>query len=126
MNKQILKGFQFILNGSLLLLGIMLTILMMREMWFILFDSITRTVNIHEVLQEILSFFLYFAFLSMVVKYFRENYHFPIRYLLYIGITGTIRFIIVNQQSPINNLILSIVILVLMIAYSLKSTFSEH
>jgi protein PsiE len=126
MNKQIIKGFQYILNGSLIFLGIMLTILMIHELWIILLASIAKTINIHQVLQELLSFFLYFAFLAMIVKYFREDYHFPIRYLLYIGITGTIRFIIVNHENPINNLILSFVILVLMIAYSLKASSSQQ
>ncbi len=121
MNNRILNTFQFILNGSLILLGIILTFLMIRELWVILLSTIQTTLDIHIILQEILAFFLYFAFVSMIVKYFRENYHFPIRYLLYIGITGTLRFIIVNRDHPMENLILSFVILVLMIAYSLKN-----
>ncbi|MGG2200009.1 phosphate-starvation-inducible PsiE family protein [Paenibacillus validus] len=126
MNNRILNTFQFILNGSLILLGIILTFLMIRELWVILLSTIQTTLDIHIILQEILAFFLYFAFVSMIVKYFRENYHFPIRYLLYIGITGTLRFIIVNRDHPMENLILSFVILVLMIAYSLKITSSQH
>ncbi|MED4603755.1 phosphate-starvation-inducible PsiE family protein [Paenibacillus validus] len=126
MNNRILNTFQFILNGSLILLGIILTFLMIRELWIILLSTIQTTLDIHIILQEILAFFLYFAFVSMIVKYFRENYHFPIRYLLYIGITGTLRFIIVNRDHPMENLILSFVILVLMIAYSLKITSSQH
>ncbi|MEC0141989.1 phosphate-starvation-inducible protein PsiE [Paenibacillus alginolyticus] len=126
MNNRILSAFQYILNGSLIVLGIILTFLMIRELWIILLSTIQTTLDIHIVLQEILAFFLYFAFVSMIVKYFRENYHFPIRYLLYIGITGTIRFIIVNRDNPTENLILSFVILVLMIAYSLKISSSHH
>ncbi|MUG69857.1 MULTISPECIES: phosphate-starvation-inducible protein PsiE [Paenibacillus] len=126
MNNRILNTFQFILNGSLIILGIILTFLMIRELWVILLSTIQTTLDIHIILQEILAFFLYFAFVSMIVKYFRENYHFPIRYLLYIGITGTLRFIIVNRDHPMENLILSFVILVLMIAYSLKITSSQH
>ncbi|NRF95222.1 phosphate-starvation-inducible PsiE family protein [Paenibacillus frigoriresistens] len=126
MNNRILSAFQYILNGSLIVLGIILTFLMIRELWIILLSTLQTTLDIHIVLQEILAFFLYFAFVSMIVKYFRENYHFPIRYLLYIGITGTIRFIIVNRDNPTENLILSFVILVLMIAYSLKISSSHH
>lgn len=126
MNNRILSAFQYILNGSLIVLGIILMFLMIRELWIILLSTIQTTLDIHIVLQEILAFFLYFAFVSMIVKYFRENYHFPIRYLLYIGITGTIRFIIVNRDNPTENLILSFVILVLMIAYSLKISSSHH
>ena len=126
MNNRILNSLQWVLNGSLIVLGMILTFLMIRELWIILLSTLQTTLDIHIVLQEILAFFLYFAFVSMIVKYFRENYHFPIRYLLYIGITGTIRFIIVNRDNPTENLILSFVILVLMIAYSLKISSSHH
>ncbi|MGC4377405.1 2Fe-2S iron-sulfur cluster-binding protein [Fictibacillus sp. Mic-4] len=50
-------------------------------------------------------------------KNFREDYHFPLRYLLYIGITAAIRFIIVNNGEPIQNIWLSVVIFVLTISY---------
>jgi len=126
MNNRIINVFQFILNSSLIILGIILTILMIRELWNILLLTTTATINVHNVLQEILVFFLYFAFVSMIVKYFRENYHFPMRYLLYIGITGTLRFIIVDRDKPLDVLILSFVILVLMIAYSLKVSSRRH
>lgn len=53
----------------------------------------------------------------MIVKYFHEAYHFPLRYLIYIGITGTVRFIIVNRDDAMNNLILSLVIFILVISY---------
>ncbi|WP_027416983.1 phosphate-starvation-inducible protein PsiE [Aneurinibacillus terranovensis] len=114
------KFFQWILNFSLIVLGIVLAIFMVREIWIILQYSIEPTLDVRNILQDILMFFLFFAFLSTIVTYFKENYHFPIRYLLYIGITATIRFIIVNRDNPTGNLILSIVILVLMISYSLK------
>jgi protein PsiE len=125
MNERVINVFQYILNGSLIVLGIMLTILMLRELWIILMSTIAKTLSIHMILQQVLEFFLYFAFLSTIVKYFRETYTFPIRYLLYIGITATLRFIIVNRDNPTDNLILSIVILILMIAYSLKISNSQ-
>jgi protein PsiE len=125
MNNKVINGFQNILNGSLIILGLMLTILMLRELWVILLEITGTKLVVHIIMQEILAFFLYFAFLSTIVKYFREGYHFPIRYLLYIGITATLRFIIVNRDIPMENLILSLVILVLMIAYSLKSSSSK-
>ncbi|PZE21876.1 phosphate-starvation-inducible protein PsiE [Paenibacillus xerothermodurans] len=126
MNNRVINGFQYILNGSLIILGIMLTLLMIRELGIILLSTLAVSLDIHRVLQDVLAFFLYFAFLSMIVKYFREDYHFPIRYLLYIGITGTLRFIIVHHENPVDNLILSFVILVLMVAYSLKVSWSRH
>ncbi len=93
---------------------------MAREIWTIVYYAFEPVLDVRNILQDILMFFLFFAFLSTIVTYFKENYHFPIRYLLYIGITATLRFIIANRDNPIENLILSVVILVLMISYSLK------
>lgn len=53
----------------------------------------------------------------MIVKYFRENYHFPLRYFLYIGITAMVRLIIVDHHNPLNTLIYSGVILILIVSY---------
>ncbi len=55
----------------------------------------------------------------MIVVYFKEDYHFPIRYLLYIGITATLRFIIISRDNATQNLLLSVVIVLLLIGYLL-------
>jgi protein PsiE len=120
MNQSVIKLFQGFLNFSLIALGLVLVIFMVREVWIILQHAMAPVFDVRNILQDMLMFFLFFAFLSTIVTYFKENYHFPIRYLLYIGITATLRFIIVNRDNPTGNLILSVVILVLMISYSLK------
>lgn len=53
----------------------------------------------------------------MIVKYFREDYHFPLRYFIYIGITAMVRLIIVDHEQPIDTLIYSLVILLLIVGY---------
>jgi protein PsiE len=107
---------QFILNGSLILLAAVLCILMAREIFhFIEFILITDTPDFQHFLEQILVFFLYFEFISMIVKYFRENYHFPMRYFLYIGITAMIRLIIVDHDDPYKTLLHALVILILIL-----------
>jgi protein PsiE len=118
--ESVTKAFQWVLNLSLIVLGLVLVIFMAREIWIIVYYAFEPVLDVRNILQDILMFFLFFAFLSTIVTYFKENYHFPIRYLLYIGITATLRFIIANRDNPMENLILSVVILVLMISYSLK------
>ncbi|MEH7068652.1 phosphate-starvation-inducible PsiE family protein, partial [Priestia megaterium] len=73
--------------------------------------------NVHKILGKVLVFFLYFAFVSMIMTYFKESCHFPLSYLLYIGITATIRFIIVNNNYQIGSLFLSLGIIALTISY---------
>lgn len=112
------KLLQWVLNSSLVLLSIVLCFLLSKEIFhFVQFIFYSDGHDFHEFLEKILVFFLYFEFISMIVKYFRENYHFPLRYFLYIGITAVIRLIIVNHDDPFNTLIYSFVILTLIISY---------
>lgn len=112
------KVLQLFLNFCLVLLALILSFLLIKEIivfWkVLLIDEIS---DYKHFLANILLFFLYFEFLTMIVKYFKENYHFPLRYFLYVGITAMIRLIIVEHDHPIDTLIYSIVILVLIIGY---------
>ena len=83
-------------------------------------------------LEEIINFFLFFEFLSLVVKYFKNNFHFPLRYFIYIGITAIIRLIIVSHESSLDLFlwsaaILALVIsLVLVVRYGKEPNSNEH
>lgn len=116
--KIITQVAQWVMNTSLALLAIIISVLLVKEL-FSFFELISDGVtNEYQMfLEHILVFFIYFEFLSMIVKYFKENYHFPMRYFLYIGITAMIRFIIVEHEDPIQTLVYSFVILVLIIGY---------
>jgi protein PsiE len=95
------KILQIFLNISLVFLGIILSILLVKEL--IIFSQILIGGGNNDFklfLANILIFFLYFEFISMIVKYFKEEYHFPIRYFIYIGITAMIRIIIVDHDHP--------------------------
>lgn len=112
------KILQTFLNISLVLLAIILSILLVKEI--IIFAQILIEKGSHDYkifFANILLFFLYFEFIAMIVKYFKEEYHFPIRYFLYIGITAMVRLIIVNHDHPIDTLFYSLVILILIIGY---------
>ncbi|MGG1479562.1 phosphate-starvation-inducible PsiE family protein [Bacillus smithii] len=53
----------------------------------------------------------------MIIKYFQGNYHFPLRYFVYIGITAMIRLIIVCHENPMNTFLYTLSILALVISY---------
>lgn len=69
--------------------------------------------NYYEFTEELLVFFLYFEFIALIVKYFKTNFHFPLRYFIYIGITAVIRLIIVDHDDAKNTFWWSIAILVM-------------
>ncbi|OIK06305.1 phosphate-starvation-inducible protein PsiE [Bacillus sp. MUM 116] len=112
------KVLQLFLNMSLVLLGIILSVLLIKEI--IIFIQILLEGGNNDFklfLANILIFFLYFEFISMIVKYFKEEYHFPIRYFIYIGITAMVRIIIVDHEHPVNSLFYALIILILIIGY---------
>ena len=116
--RMIPKILQVFLNVSLILLAIILTILLIKEL--IIFSHIlieSGSDDYKLFLDNILIFFLYFEFITMIVKYFKEEYHFPIRYFIYIGITAMVRIIIVDHEQPVNTMLYSLVILILIIGY---------
>ena len=72
--------------------------------------------NYQHFVEGILVFFLYFEFVALIVKYFKNNYHFPLRYFIYIGITVIIRLIIVQHDDAKSILIWAGAVISLVIA----------
>jgi protein PsiE len=116
------RVFQIILNSSLVFLGIILSFLLVKEL--VMFSQlllISDNSDYKTFLESILIFFLYFEFIAMIVKYFEEEYHFPLRYFIYIGITAMTRLVIVDHDNPMITLIYSLVILILIIGYCIMN-----
>src|SRR5437868_10860407 len=112
------KVLQILLNISLIFLAIILSFLLVKELFIFSRILIEKGSDDYQLfLANILIFFLYFEFITMIVKYFKEEYHFPIRYFIYIGITALVRIIIVDHDHPVNTLLYSLAILVLIIGY---------
>ncbi|WP_408063440.1 phosphate-starvation-inducible protein PsiE [Ureibacillus sp. GCM10028918] len=109
---------QWFLNSCLIMLAFILSFLLLKEI--LEFFKILLIGNSNDytlILANILLFFLYFEFITMIVKYFKDDYHFPLRYFLYIGITAMVRLIIVDHEHPLDTLIFTLVILILIICY---------
>ncbi|NLZ53004.1 MAG: phosphate-starvation-inducible protein PsiE [Thermoanaerobacteraceae bacterium] len=115
------KYLQIALNTALVLLALILCGLLVKEIFHLInlafFQEGERAHT--ELLEGILVFFLYFEFIAMIVKYFQEDYHFPLRYFMYIGITAMVRLIVVVHEDPEQTLLFSGSILILVISYFL-------
>ena len=112
------KVLQVILNIGLSVLALALCVMLIVEMVeFLKFIINSGKQEYKYFLAKILVFFLYFEFITMIVKYFKEDYHFPLRYFMYIGITAMLRLIIVEHESAMDTLLFALVILILIIGY---------
>ncbi|WP_314726612.1 phosphate-starvation-inducible protein PsiE [uncultured Veillonella sp.] len=79
-----------------------------------------------SVIEELITFFLYFEFIALIVKYFKNNFHFPLDFFLYIGITAIVRLLIIDHESAFDNLIWSVAIFVLVCSLVLVEKFIGH
>ena len=127
--QQVSTFFQWVLNFTLFSIGIVLTVAVLNTAFYIVTlipGLFTTDVVYTTFLEEIINFFLFFEFLSLVVKYFKNNFHFPLRYFIYIGITAIIRLIIVSHESAIDLFLWSSAILALVISLVLVVRYGKE
>ena len=108
---------QAVLNLGLLALGVILIIFLGKETFHlakVLFTP-SEQVSKYLLIEGLVVYFLYFEFIALIVKYFQSGYHFPLRYFVYIGITAIVRLIIIDHKDPMDVLIYSGAILLLVI-----------
>ncbi|MBK5071409.1 phosphate-starvation-inducible protein PsiE [Budviciaceae bacterium CWB-B4] len=118
------RVLQTVLNFGLLLLAIILIVFLGKETYAliqVLFVNSAQSSS-YLLIEGIVIYFLYFEFIALIIKYFQSGYHFPLRYFIYIGITAIIRLIIVDHKDPMDTLIYSGAILVLVVALYLANT----
>ena len=127
--QQVSTFFQWVLNFTLFSIGIVLTVAVLNTAFYIVTlipGLFTTDVAYTTFLEEIINFFLFFEFLSLVVKYFKNNFHFPLRYFIYIGITAIIRLIILSHESSLDLFLWSAAILALVISLVLVVRYGKE
>lgn len=122
-SRQIATVLQWVLNIALLILGVLLIVFMGKEtltLINLLFSGQEKTTYL--LLDSIVTYFLYFEFIALIVKYFSSSYHFPLRYFIYIGITAMVRLIIVDHSDANATFLHTLSILALTVALYLANT----
>ena len=116
-------------NIALVGVGIALCIALINtliSLGFITWANIQSYSTYSLLIEELITFFLYFEFIALIVKYFKNNFHFPLDFFLYIGITAIVRLLIIDHESAFDNLIWSVAILVLVCSLVLVEKFIGH
>ena len=116
-------------NIALVGVGIALCIALMNtliNLGYVTLANIQGYSTYSLLIEELITFFLYFEFIALIVKYFKNNFHFPLDFFLYIGITAIVRLLIIDHESSFDNLIWSVAILVLVCSLVLVEKFIGH
>lgn len=126
---RISKSLLTIKNIALVGVGIALCIALINtliSLGFITWANIQGYSTYSLLIEELITFFLYFEFIALIVKYFKNNFHFPLNFFLYIGITAIVRLLIIDHESSYDNLIWSVAIFVLVCSLVLVEKFIGH
>ena len=116
-------------NIALVGVGIALCIALINtliSLGFITWANIQGYSTYSLLIEELITFFLYFEFIALIVKYFKNNFHFPLDFFLYIGITAIVRLLIIDHESAFDSLIWSVAIFVLVCSLVLVEKFIGH
>lgn len=116
-------------NIALVGVGISLCIALINtliSLGYVTWSNIQGYSTYSLLIEELITFFLYFEFIALIVKYFKNNFHFPLDFFLYIGITAIVRLLIIDHESAFDNLIWSVAILVLVCSLVLVEKFIGH
>ena len=116
-------------NIALIGVGIGLCIAMINSLinfGFIAWANIQGYSTYDLLIEELITFFLYFEFIALIVKYFKNNFHFPLDFFLYIGITAIVRSVIIAHDTAFDILIWAISIFVLVCSLVLVKRYIGH
>ncbi|MBU2524687.1 phosphate-starvation-inducible PsiE family protein [Patescibacteria group bacterium] len=106
---------------TIILVGIatVFSILIFQNFYLMAIAAFTAQVSLHTILEKSFELILFIEVIASIKIYFLQNYHFPLRFFLYIGITDLIRHIIINRDNATDVLLITIGLLVLVAALSL-------
>ncbi|GAB6093315.1 phosphate-starvation-inducible protein PsiE [Furfurilactobacillus curtus] len=117
-DKRIIRIIEFALSCGMLLIALLLTIFMFRELYYLalLVTTHETAATFASVAEVVLAFFLYFELISLVVDYFRVGHKIPLHNFIYVGITAMVRLLIAQHDDRLGILMLSGAILILVIS----------
>ncbi|RVU70812.1 MULTISPECIES: phosphate-starvation-inducible protein PsiE [Lactobacillus] len=112
------RYLQMLLVIAMGLLGILMILLLFREFVPLVQEFMTHSISHSNsaILDEIIVFFLFFEFASMIVAALRHNGHTSLNFLMSLGVTALVRGLITTHGNPEKTLIDAIAILILIIA----------
>lgn len=97
------------------ILGLTLLYFLFDELWTIVKlgmrpDTID---NYYVLLEGIVTFFLFFEFIAMVVNILHNGGHVSVNFLLGLGITALVRGLLSNHSKPLDTLLIALAVLAL-------------
>lgn len=110
---------------ALMLVGLVILFLLFREVYNMIILSLHsgEPEGYYRVLESILSFFIFFEFLTLIITSLKRRGNVSLIFLLSLGITALIRFLIIYHEQIEGVILVSVAILLLIIGIILLKRF---
>ena len=109
----------------LMVVGLLMVYFLFREVYnLVLLAFISESeVHYYDILESILSFFIFFEFLTLIITSLRNKGHVSLIFLLSLGITSLIRLLLTYHERLVGVLLIASAILILIIGVFVLKKF---
>ena len=107
-------------------IGVLFSMMIVKLLIEIFTEGLPWNSNPDLILEKTFLIFLFIEIIAAIKIYFTRNFHFPLRFFFYIGMTDLIRKIIISLDQPDKALTLTIALLIITIAFSLLEIKSKY
>ncbi|KST82622.1 phosphate-starvation-inducible protein PsiE [Lactococcus lactis] len=101
----------------LMVVGLLMVYFLFREVYNLVLLAFLSESEVHyyDILESILSFFIFFEFLTLIITSLRNKGHVSLIFLLSLGITSLIRLLLTYHERLVGVLLIASAILILII-----------
>ncbi|KGH33758.1 phosphate-starvation-inducible protein PsiE [Lactococcus cremoris] len=109
----------------LMVVGLLMAYFLFREVYNLVLLAFLSESEVHyyDILESILSFFIFFEFLTLIITSLRNKGHVSLIFLLSLGITSLIRLLLTYHERLVGVLLIASAILILIIGVFILKKF---
>lgn len=109
----------------LMVVGLLMVYFLFREVYNLVLLAFLSESEVHyyDILESILSFFIFFEFLTLIITSLRNKGHVSLIFLLSLGITSLIRLLLTSHERLVGVLLIASAILILIIGVFVLKKF---
>ncbi|MBU8904497.1 phosphate-starvation-inducible protein PsiE [Lactococcus cremoris] len=109
----------------LMVVGLLMVYFLFREVYNLVLLAFLSESEVHyyDILESILSFFIFFEFLTLIITSLRNKGHVSLIFLLSLGITSLIRLLLTYHEHLVGVLLIASAILILIIGVFILKKF---
>ena len=110
---------------SLMVVGVVIVYFLFREVWnmVVMTMEAPSSTQYYDVLKSLLSFFIFFEFLTLIITSIKNQGHVSLIFLLSLGITSLIRLLLTYHDQLTGVILISSAILILIIGVIILKRF---